>query len=71
MSKNMIMAGLAVFVVAVLSPFWFNLITTTMAAPKPELLGKAAEAKKCVMDKYEMTRRTHVPAGCVAGFCCT
>lgn len=54
MSKNMIMAGLVVFVLAVLSPFWFNLITTTHAAPKPELLGKAATAKKCVMDKYEM-----------------
>jgi len=54
MSKNMIMAGLVVFVLAVLSPFWFNLITTTQAAPKPELLGKAATEKKCVLDKYEM-----------------
>ena len=54
MSKNMIMAGLAVFVLAVLSPFWFNMITTTQAAPKPELLGPSATAKKCVMDKYEM-----------------
>ena len=48
------MAGLVVFVLAVLSPFWFNLITTTQAAPKPELLGKAATEKKCVLDKYEM-----------------
>ncbi len=54
MSKNMIMAGLVVFVLAVLSPFWFNLITSTQAAPKPELLGKAATVKKCVLDKYEM-----------------
>jgi len=54
MSKNMIMAGLVVFVLAVLSPFWFNLITSTQAAPKPELLGKAAKVKKCVLDKYEM-----------------
>ncbi len=50
----MIMAGLVVFVLAVLSPFWFNLITSTQAAPKPELLGKAAKVKKCVLDKYEM-----------------
>jgi len=48
------MAGLVVFVLAVLSPFWFNLITSTQAAPKPELLGKAAKVKKCVLDKYEM-----------------
>lgn len=54
MSKNMIMAGLVVFVLAVLSPFWFNLITSTQAAPKPELLGKAAKVKKCVLDKFEM-----------------
>jgi hypothetical protein len=54
MSKNMIMAGLVVFVLAVLSPFWFNLITSTQAAPEPELLGKAAKVKKCVLDKYEM-----------------
>ncbi|NWH04668.1 sulfate reduction electron transfer complex DsrMKJOP subunit DsrJ [Desulfobacter latus] len=54
MSKNMIMAGLVVFVLAVLSPFWLNLITSTQAAPEPELLGKAAKVKKCVLDKYEM-----------------
>ncbi len=50
----MIMAGLVVFVLAVLSPFWLNLITSTQAAPEPELLGKAAKVKKCVLDKYEM-----------------
>ncbi len=59
MSKNMIMAGLAIFVIAVLSPFWFNMVTTTEAAPKPELLGKAATQKKCVLDKYEM-RANHM-----------
>lgn len=59
MSKNMIVAGLAVFVIAVLSPFWYNMATATQAAPKPELLGKAATAKKCVLDKYEM-RANHM-----------
>ncbi|MDD9300892.1 MAG: sulfate reduction electron transfer complex DsrMKJOP subunit DsrJ [Desulfobacter sp.] len=59
MSKNYIIAGLAVFVIAVLSPFWFNMATETMAAPKPELLGKAKAEKKCVLDKYEM-RANHM-----------
>lgn len=59
MTKNMIVAGLAVFVLAVLSPFWFNLVTTTQAAPEPELLGPAKEAKKCVLDTYEM-RTNHM-----------
>ncbi|HKK98832.1 MAG TPA: sulfate reduction electron transfer complex DsrMKJOP subunit DsrJ [Desulfotignum sp.] len=59
MTKNMIMGGLAVFVLAVLSPFWFNMVTTTQAAPEPELLGPAKEATKCVLDKYEM-RANHM-----------
>jgi hypothetical protein len=59
MTKNMIMGGLAVFVLAVLSPFWFNMVTTTQAAPEPELLGLAKEAKKCVLDKYDM-RANHM-----------
>ena len=54
MNKNMIITGLVIFVLAVLSPFWFNMITTTEAAPKPELLGKAKEEKKCVLEKYDM-----------------
>ncbi|MFA5904119.1 MAG: sulfate reduction electron transfer complex DsrMKJOP subunit DsrJ [Desulfobacula sp.] len=54
MNKNMIMTGLVIFVLAVLSPFWFNMITTIEAAPKPELLGKAKEEKKCVLEKYDM-----------------
>ena len=54
MNKNMIIMGLVIFVLAVLSPFWFNMITTTEAAPKPELLGKAKEEKKCVLEKYDM-----------------
>jgi len=59
MSKNTIVAGLAIFVIAVLSPFWFNMVTATQAAPKPELLGKAATAKKCVFEKYDM-RANHM-----------
>ncbi|MFN2436665.1 MAG: hypothetical protein ABR513_06200, partial [Desulfotignum sp.] len=64
MTKNMIVTGLAVFVLAVLSPFWFNLVTTTQAAPEPELLGRAKEAKKCVLDKYDNFAATdaHGPA---------
>ncbi len=59
MSKQMIIAGLAIFVIAVLSPFWFNMATVTQAAPKPELVGKAATEKKCVLDKYDM-RANHM-----------
>ncbi len=59
MTKNMIMAGLAIFVFAVLSPFWINVVTETQAAPEPELLGNAAKAKKCVLDKADM-RANHM-----------
>lgn len=59
MNKNYIMMGLTGFVLAVLSPFWFNLVTTTQAAPKPELLGKAKEAKNCVLEKFDM-RANHM-----------
>lgn len=59
MNKNYIMMGLVGFVLAVLSPFWFNLVTTTQAAPKPELLGNAKEAKNCVLEKYDM-RANHM-----------
>jgi len=59
MSKNMIITGLAIFVLAVLSPFWFNMITDTKAAPEPELSARAKEAKKCVLDKYDM-RANHM-----------
>jgi hypothetical protein len=60
MSKNMIITGLVIFVLAVLSPFWFNAITVTQAAPEPELLGKAKiEKEKCVLDKYDM-RANHM-----------
>ena len=59
MNKNTIIAGLVVFVIAVLSPVWFNLVTTTQAAPEPELSAKAKEAKKCVLDKFDM-RANHM-----------
>jgi hypothetical protein len=59
MNKNMIITGLVIFALAVLSPFWFNMITTTQAAPEPELLGKAKAEKKCVLDKYDM-RANHM-----------
>ena len=59
MTNKWIVTGLAVFVIAVLSPFWFNMVTTTQAAPEPELLGRAKEARKCVLDKYDM-RANHM-----------
>ncbi len=59
MNKNTIIAGLAIFVIAVLSPFWFNMVTTTQAAPEPELSAKAKTAKKCVLDKFDM-RANHM-----------
>ena len=59
MSKNAIIAGLVVFVVAALFPFWFNLGGSDTAAPKPELSEKAKAAKKCVLEKYDM-RANHM-----------
>ncbi len=59
MSKNMIITGLVIFVLTVFAPFWFNIITTTQAAPEPELLGKAKVQKKCVLSKYDM-RANHM-----------
>lgn len=59
MNKNTIITGLVIFVLAVLSPFWFNMVTTTQAAPEPELLGKAKAEKKCVLDKFDM-RANHM-----------
>ena len=59
MNKSYIITGLVIFVLAVLSPVWFNMITDTQAAPEPELLGKAKTEKKCVFEKYEM-RANHM-----------
>ncbi|MEA2060441.1 MAG: sulfate reduction electron transfer complex DsrMKJOP subunit DsrJ [Thermodesulfobacteriota bacterium] len=58
MNKNTIIAGLVVFAVAALFPFWFNLGGPD-AAPEPELSKTAKAAKKCVLDKYEM-RANHM-----------
>jgi hypothetical protein len=35
------------------------MVTTTQAAPEPELSAKAKDAKKCVLDKYDM-RANHM-----------
>lgn len=59
MSKNIIITGLVIFVLAVLSPFWFNMVTETQALSEPELLGHAKAEKKCVLDKYDM-RANHM-----------
>lgn len=58
MSKNAIISGLVVFVVAALFPFWFNL-TGPEAAPEPELSARAKAAEKCVLEKYDM-RANHM-----------
>ena len=59
MSKNMIAAGLAVFVIAVWFPFWFKMVSTTEAMPEPVLSEKAKAGKVCVLDKYDM-RANHM-----------
>ncbi len=59
MNKNYIITGLIIFALAVLSPFWFNMITDTQAMPEAELLGKAKTEKKCVLEKSEM-RANHM-----------
>jgi hypothetical protein len=51
--KNVIMIGLAIFVLIVLFPFWYN---HGKAAPAPEVVytEKAKAAKECVRDKAYM-----------------
>jgi hypothetical protein len=46
--KNKILAGLAIFIVAITFPFWFNL-GKAAPAPELELTAKAKAAKTCVM----------------------
>ena len=58
MSKNVIIAGVTIFVIAALFPFWFN-IGGPDAAQEPELSEKAKAAKQCVLDKYDM-RANHM-----------
>jgi hypothetical protein len=58
--KNKILAGLAIFIVVVTFPFWFNL---GKAAPAPELVltPKAKAAKTCVMPTaYMKANHMHV-----------
>ncbi len=60
MSKNMIIGGLVIFVIAALSPFWANAVFGDGAgAPEPELTGRSKIEKKCVLDKYDM-RANHM-----------
>lgn len=53
MNKNAIIAGLVIFVVVALMPFWIT-IGGTEAAPKPEISAKAKAAGRCILDKYDM-----------------
>ena len=46
--KNKILAGLAVFIVVITFPFWFNM-GKAAPAPELELTAKAKAAKVCVM----------------------
>jgi hypothetical protein len=52
--KNKIFAGLAIFIVVVTFPFWFNL-GKAAPAPELELTAKAKAAKTCVMPTEYMT----------------
>jgi hypothetical protein len=52
--KNKILAGLAIFIVAITLPFWFNM-GKAAPAPELELTAKAKEAKTCVMPTAYMT----------------
>jgi hypothetical protein len=52
--KNKILAGLAIFIVVVTLPFWFNL-GKAAPAPELELTAKAKAAKACVMPTEFMT----------------
>ncbi|BBO78794.1 cytochrome c [Desulfosarcina widdelii] len=52
--KNKIFAGLAIFIVVVTLPFWFNL-GKAAPAPELELTAKAKAAKTCVMPTEFMT----------------
>jgi len=52
--KKKILAGLAVFIVVISFPFWFNL-GKAAPAPELELTAKAKAAKSCVMATEYMT----------------
>ncbi len=55
--KGKILAGLVIFIVVLLFPFWFNLLfgsAEAAKAPEPELTQKAKAAKHCVADTQFM-----------------
>ena len=51
--KNKILAGLAIFIVVITFPFWFNM-GKAAPAPELELTAKAKAAKTCVMPTVYM-----------------
>ena len=56
-NKNLVVAGIVVFVAIAAFPFWFNIVKPASAvkAPDVELTEKAKEAKECVRSKDYMT----------------
>ena len=54
-NKGLVFAGLAIFLIAVTSPFWSNFGSAALA-PEVVLTKKAKAAKTCVMSKEFMTR---------------
>lgn len=53
--KKIIATGLAIFVIIVASPFWYNFVFGKIGpAPVPELTPKALAAKECVRSKDYM-----------------
>jgi cytochrome c1 len=55
--KNKIIAGLVIFFVVLLFPFWFNLIfgaADAATAPEPELTDKAKQAETCIAETDHM-----------------
>lgn len=60
--KNKIVAGLVIFFLAVLFPFWFNLIfgaPDASTAPETELTDKARQAESCIAET-ELMRTEHM-----------
>ncbi|MEW6076243.1 MAG: sulfate reduction electron transfer complex DsrMKJOP subunit DsrJ [Thermodesulfobacteriota bacterium] len=56
-NKGLIIAGLVVFFIIALTPWWWNLVTGTKAkAPEPKLTAKAEAAKNCVESKDFMKK---------------
>lgn len=56
-NKGLIIAGLVVFFIIALTPWWWNLVAgTKAAAPVPKLTAKAEAAKNCVESKDFMKK---------------